>query len=83
MKITGNTKVQLYECLDNEHDKLIKMDMFSNIVGYLFNRNLIKLPNEYWIEDDNGWKSNYYKNYSKIYRDFTSLTNYKYNVFIK
>ena len=83
MKITGKTRVKLSECLDNEHDTLLKTDEFANIVGYLFNRNLIELPDEYWIEDDNGWKLNYYKNYFKIYRDFQTLTKYKYSVFIK
>lgn len=69
-KVVGSTIVKLYK-----NKKHIKKDQFMNIVGYLFNRNLINLPDEYWIEEDNGWKSTYYRNYPKIYNDFEKLTN--------
>lgn len=69
-KVIGNTMVKLYK-----QGQYIKTDQFMNIVGYLFNRNMIDLPDEYWIEDDNGWKSNYYRNYSKIYNNFEKLTD--------
>lgn len=69
-KVRGNTKVKLYM-----QGKYVKTDQFMNIVGYLYNRNYLTLPDEYWIEDDNGWKSNYYRNYPKIYNDFEKLTN--------
>ena len=35
----------------------VMKDILPNIIGYLYNRNLIDLPEEYWIEEDNGWKS--------------------------
>lgn len=78
MKIVGSTKVFLYK--DN---KLIMQDQFMNIIGYLFNRKLIELPDEYWIEEDNGWKSYYRKNYSKIFNNFNKLTKEDYEIRIK
>lgn len=51
----------------------VMKDILPNIIGYLYNRNLIDLPEEYWIEEDNGWKSYYRKNYKKILRDFDKL----------
>lgn len=80
MKVNGNTKVKLYKCEDNKQDVFVKEDIFCNIVGYLYNRHLIELPDEYWIEDDNGWKSTYYKNYNKIFKNFSRLTNHIYSV---
>lgn len=57
----------------------VMKDILPNIIGYLHNRNLIDLPEEYWIEEDNGWKSYYRKNYKKILKDFDKLVkdNYK------
>lgn len=57
----------------------VMKDVLPNIIGYLYNRNLIDLPKEYWIEEDNGWKSYYRKNYKKILKDFDKLVkdNYK------
>lgn len=78
MKIVGSTKVFLYK--DN---RLIMQDQFMNIIGYLFNRKLIELPDEYWIEEDNGWKSYYRKNYSKIFNNFNKLTKEDYEIRIK
>ena len=46
----------------------VMKDILPNIIGYLFNRDLIDLPEEYWIEEDNGWKSYYRKNYKSITR---------------
>lgn len=69
-KVVGSTIVKLYK-----NKKYIKKDQFMNIVGYLFNRNLINLPDEYWIEEDNGWNSYYRKNYNKIFHNFDKLTN--------
>ena len=75
-KIGGMTKVILY---DNDN-KFIRKHDFMNVIGNLYNKGLIELPDEYWIEEDNGWKSYYRKNYNKIFRDFRKLTNYKYEV---
>lgn len=74
MKICGATKVILYK-----DDKIVMKDVFANIIGYLYNRHLIDLPDEYWAEDDNGWKVHYYKKYRKIFNDFERLVkdNYK------
>lgn len=58
----------------------IMIDEFSNIIGYLFNRNLISLPDEYWVEEDNGWKSYWRKDYKKILKDFEKLTNGKFKI---
>lgn len=69
-KVVGSTIVKLYK-----NKKYIKKDQFMNIVGYLFNRNLINLSDEYWIKEDNGWKSYYRKNYNKIFNNFDKLTN--------
>lgn len=69
MKIKGSTKV----LLSKDDNRYYKCDCLSNIIGYLFNNSLIELPDEYWIEDDNGWKSKYYKNYRKIFKDFDKL----------
>ena len=69
-KVVGSTIVKLYK-----NKKYIKKDQFMNIVGYLFNRNLINLSDEYWIIEDNGWKSYYRKNYNKIFNNFDKLTN--------
>ena len=57
----------------------VMKDILPNIIGYLYNRSLIDLPEEYWIEEDNGWKSYYRKNYKKILKDFDKLVkdNYK------
>lgn len=63
-----------------ENGSNIMIDVLPNIVGYLYNRNLIELPDEYWIEEDNGWKFYYRRNYKKILRDFEKLTNGKYKV---
>lgn len=78
MKISGTTTVYLYK-----NNQLIKGDQFMNIVGYLYNRNLIDLPEEYWIEEDNGWKSYYRKNYRKIFNDFNKLTKGTYEIKIR
>lgn len=75
MKINGGTKVILYK--DN---KIVMKDILSNIIGYLYNRHLIDLPDEYWSEDDNGWKVNYYKKYGKIYNDFELLVKDNYRI---
>lgn len=77
MKINGDTKCKLYE---DYH--VIKTDKLCNIIGYLYNRGLIELPEEYWIEYDNGWKSTYHKNFRKIANDFDKLTHYKYKLII-
>lgn len=69
-KVVGSTIVKLYK-----NKKYIKKDQFMNIVGYLFNRNLINLSDEYWIKEDNGWNSYYRKNYNKIFNNFDKLTN--------
>ena len=76
MKIKGSTQVKLY----SEDNKLINKSYFADIINFLFIRKLINLPDEYIIEDDNGWKSKYYYNYYKIFRDFEKLTNYKYKI---
>lgn len=76
MKISGSMQVKLY----SKDNQLIKQSYFADIVGYLYNRNLIQLPDEYWIEDDNGWKSNYHRNFYKIANDFEKLTNYEYKI---
>lgn len=78
MKISGTTTVYLYK-----NNQLIKGDQFMNVVGYLYNRNLIDLPEEYWIEEDNGWKSYYRKNYRKIFNNFNKLTKGTYEIKIK
>ena len=75
-KIGGMSKISLYD----ETGKFIRKDVFMNIIGNLYNKDLIELPDEYWIEEDNGWKSYYRKNYNKIFYDFKKLTNYKYEV---
>lgn len=49
MKIYSSTKVVLYK-----DDKIIMKDMLMNVIGYLYNRDLIDLPDDYWNEDDNG-----------------------------
>jgi hypothetical protein len=74
-KINGSKKVKLFE-----YGMLFKIDQFSNIVNYLFNRDLIHLPDKYWIEEDNGWKSYYRKNYNKIFHDFEDLVVNDYKV---
>ncbi len=66
--------------LITENGNSIMIDVLSNIIGYLYNRNLIDLPDEYWIEEDNGWKSYYRRNYKKILKDFEKLTNNKYKL---
>lgn len=58
----------------------VMKDILPNIIGYLYNRNLIDLPEEYWIEEDNGWKSYYRKNYKKILRDFDKLVKDNYRL---
>ena len=58
----------------------VMKDILPNIIGYLYNRNLIDLPDEYWIEEDNGWKSYYRKNYKKILRDFDKLVKDNYRL---
>lgn len=77
-KIQGTTRVKLYK-----NNKLLKTDILSNIIGYLYNRHLIDLPDEYWEEDDNGWKSHFYKKYGKIYNDFNKLVKENYKLEIK
>lgn len=74
MKIYSSTKVVLYK-----DDKIIMKDMLMNVIGYLYNRDLIDLPDDYWNEDDNGWTVHYYKKYGKIFNDFELLVkdNYK------
>ena len=47
MKIYSSTKVILYK--DN---KIIMKDVLANVIGYLYNRHLIDLPDEYWGEDE-------------------------------
>ncbi len=75
-KIKGSTQMKLYR----QDNTLIKKSYFADIIGYLYNRHLIELPNEYFVEDDNGWKSTYYYNYYKIFRDFEKLTNNEYKI---
>ena len=58
----------------------VMKDILPNIIGYLYNRNLIDLPEEYWMEEDNGWKSYYRKNYKKILKDFDKLVNDNYRI---
>ena len=58
----------------------VMKDILPNIIGYLFNRNLIDLLEEYWIEEDNGWKSYYRKNYKKILKDFDKLVKDNYRI---
>ena len=58
----------------------VMKDILPNIIGYLYNRDLIELPNEYWIEEDNGWKSYYRKNYKKILKDFDKLVKDNYRL---
>jgi len=58
----------------------VMKDILPNIIGYLYNRNLIDLPEEYWIEEDNGWKSYYRKNYKKILKDFDKLVKDNYTL---
>lgn len=58
----------------------VMKDILSNIIGYLYNRSLIDLPEEYWIEEDNGWKSYYRKNYKKILKDFDKLVKDNYRI---
>ena len=59
---------------------LVMKDILPNIIGFLYNRHLIELPEEYWIEEDNGWKSYYRKNYKKILRDFDKLVKDNYRL---
>ena len=75
MKIYSSTKVALYK--DN---KIIMKDVLMNVIGYLYNRHLIELPDEYWAEDDNGWKVNYYKKYGKIFNDFEKIVKDDYKI---
>lgn len=75
MRINGGTKVILYK--DN---KIVIKDTLLNVIGYLYNRHLIDLPDEYWEEDDNGWKVNYYKKYRKIFNDFELLVKDNYRI---
>ena len=75
MKIYSSTKVILYK-----DDKIIMKDVLMNVIGYLYNRHLIELPDEYWGEDDNGWKVNYYKKYGKIFNDFEKLAKDSYKI---
>lgn len=75
-KIGGMTKVSLYD----NNNKFIRKHDFMNVIGNLYNKGLIELPDEYWIEEDNGWKSYYRKNYNKIFHDFSKLTNGMYQV---
>lgn len=58
----------------------VMKDVLPNIIGYLFNRDLIDLPEEYWVEEDNGWKSFYRKNYKKILKDFDKLVKDNYRI---
>ena len=58
----------------------VMKDILPNIIGYLYNRNLIDLPDEYWIEEDNGWKVYYRKNYKKILKDFDKLIKDNYRL---
>lgn len=58
----------------------VMKDILPNIIGYLYNRDLIALPEEYWIEEDNGWKSYYRKNYKKILKDFDKLVKDNYRI---
>lgn len=67
MKIYSSTKVILYK--DN---KIVMKDALMNVIGYLYNRHLIDLPDDYWNEDDNGWKVHYYKKFELLVKD-----NYK------
>ena len=55
-------------------NKVLMKDILPNIIGYLFNRDMIEIPDEYYIEEDNGWKVYYRRNYKKILRDFNKLT---------
>lgn len=66
--------------LITENDNSIMIDILPNIIGYLYNRNLIDLPDEYWIEEDNSWKSFWRKDYKKILKDFEKLTKNKYKL---
>ena len=66
--------------LIKENNNSIMIDILPNIIGYLYNRNLIDLPDEYWIEEDNGWKSFWRKDYKKILKDFEKLTKNKYKL---
>ena len=75
-KIKGSTQMKLYR----QDNTLIKKSYFADIIGYLYNRDLIQLPDGYINEDDNGWKSTYYYNYYKIFHDFEKLTNYEYKI---
>ena len=58
----------------------VMKDILPNIIGFLYNRKLIDLPEEYWIEEDNGWKSYYRKNYKKILKDFDKLVKDNYRI---
>lgn len=62
------------------NDTFVMKDILPNIIGYLYNRNLINLPDEYWIEEDNGWKSYWRKDYKKILRDFDKLVKDNYRL---
>ena len=55
------------------NDKLVMKDILPNIIGYLYNRDLIEIPDEYYIEEDNGWKNYYRRNYQKILYNFKKL----------
>lgn len=71
-------KNKQYQLLN--YGELILTNTFPNIVGYLFNNDLIDLPDEYWIEEDNGWKSTYFKDYKKIFKDFNELVEIGYAI---
>lgn len=74
MKIRGGTLVKLI----NSQGIAVKTDKLSNIIGYLNNRNLITIPDDYYDEDDNGFKSTFYLNYRKIFVNFDRLCiNYR------
>ena len=75
-KIKGSTQMKLYR----QDNTLVKQSYFVDIIGYLYNRELMQLPDEYIVEDDNGWKSTYYYKYYKIFCDFEKLTNYEYKI---
>lgn len=77
MKVGGTTKCKLIKIEDN---KIIRQDQLLNIVGNLINKKELILTDEYFIEEDNGWKNYFRRNYKKIFDDFTKLTNGKYKV---
>lgn len=77
MKITGRTKAILYK-----NDKVrLPLQPLSNIVGFLFNRNLINLEDDrYWFDNGNDYTCDWVKRYGRIYQEQDKIINKNYRI---